>query len=214
MTRKRKPKHPEVSALRSPPQARTGLAKWSLVVDQTPDDQATQVEMTPRLGTAQASIQDCLPAPPRQRTPDDRDPENADVRDGELDGRPLLDGLHAKNAGQRPVVRRGPEDKVRPAARIGRVAGLVSPSEQAVNSATDHFPFGPRHGVGETLEVGLHRPELRQGPGQRAPIACSLAHATARRVSWIPFWSSLWPAQRAPSVHKSRPRPAAVPRPW
>ena len=26
----------------------------------------------------------------------------------------------------------------------GRVAGLVSRSEQAINSATDHFPFGPR----------------------------------------------------------------------
>jgi len=49
--------------------------------------------------------------------PDDRDLEDADIRDGELDGRPLLDGLHAKNAGQRAVVRRGPEDKVRPATR-------------------------------------------------------------------------------------------------
>ena len=40
MTRKRKPtmEDPDVPPLRSPAQAGTGLAKWSLIVDQTPDD--------------------------------------------------------------------------------------------------------------------------------------------------------------------------------
>ena len=37
---KRAMEYPEVSALRSPPQARTGLAKWSLIVDKPLDDQA------------------------------------------------------------------------------------------------------------------------------------------------------------------------------
>jgi hypothetical protein len=146
MTRKRKPKrameHPEVSALRSPPQARTGLAKWSLVVDKPSDDQAAQVEMTPRLGTARAPIQDRLPAPARQRTPDDRDPEDADARDGELDGRPLLDGLHAKNAGQRAVMRRDPEDKVRPAARIRQRPGRREGGQP--RDVLDVDPVAPR----------------------------------------------------------------------
>ena len=123
MTRKRNPKHPEVSALRSPSQARTCLAKRSLIVDQTPDDQAAQVQMAPRLATARAPIEDREPASPRQRPADDRDLEDADIRDGQLDGRPLLDGLHAKNAGHRAVVRRGPEDKVRPATRISQCPG-------------------------------------------------------------------------------------------
>jgi len=35
-------------------------------------------------------IEDREPASPRQGTPDDRDPEDANVRDGELDGRPPL----------------------------------------------------------------------------------------------------------------------------
>ena len=96
MTRKRKPKHPEVSALRSPPQARTGLAKWPRIVDETPDDQAAQVEIAPRFGTARAPIEDREPAPARQRTPADRDPEDADVRAGQLDGRPLLDSRFAQ----------------------------------------------------------------------------------------------------------------------
>lgn len=137
MTRKRKPigglesqsspkramEEPQVSALRSPSQARTGLAQWSLIVDKPPDDQAAQVEVAPRPRTARAPIKDREPAPPRQRTPDDWDLKDAYVRDGQLDGRPLLGGLHAKNAGQRVVKRRGPEDKVRPAARISQRPG-------------------------------------------------------------------------------------------
>jgi len=137
MTRKRKPiggLHPQpkpkrtmedsdVSALRSPSQARTRLAEWPLIIDKTSDDQAAQVEVAPRLRTARAPIEDREPTPARQRTPDDLDPKEAHVRDGQLDGRPLLDGLHAKNAGQRAVMRRGPEDKVRPAARISQSPG-------------------------------------------------------------------------------------------
>src|SRR6266851_4431882 len=79
MTRKRKPirglqpqaspkrtmEDPDVPPLRSPPQARTRLAEWPLVVDQPPDDQATQVQMTPRLATARAPIEDRGPATPR-----------------------------------------------------------------------------------------------------------------------------------------------------
>src|ERR1700730_4308558 len=45
------------SALRSPPQTRTRLAKWSLIVDQTPDDQAPQVEMALRLAAARAPVE-------------------------------------------------------------------------------------------------------------------------------------------------------------
>ena len=48
-----------------------------------------------RLATARAPIQDRLPAPAQQRTPDDRDLEDADARDSQLDGRPLLDRFHA-----------------------------------------------------------------------------------------------------------------------
>jgi hypothetical protein len=55
----------QVSALRSPSQARTGLAKWSLIVDKPPDDQGAQVEIPPRFGTARAPIEDREPAPPR-----------------------------------------------------------------------------------------------------------------------------------------------------
>jgi hypothetical protein len=85
----------QVSALRSPSQTSTGLAQWSLIVDKPPDDQGAQVEIASRLGTARAPIQDRLPAPARQRTPDDWDPEDADARDSQLDGRPLLDRFHA-----------------------------------------------------------------------------------------------------------------------
>jgi hypothetical protein len=109
MTRKRKPigelesqpspkravQNAQVSPLRSPSQARTCLAKWSRIVDKTPDDQAAQVEIAFRLGTARAPIQDRLPAPARQWTPDDWDLEDADARDSQLDGRPLLDRFHA-----------------------------------------------------------------------------------------------------------------------
>src|SRR6266446_5890250 len=110
--------YPDVPPLRSPSQAGACRAEWPLIVDKPPDDQAAQVQVAPRLATTRAPIEDRLPASPRQRPPADWDLEDADVRDGELDGRPLLDGLHAKNAGQRPVVRRGPEDKVRPATGI------------------------------------------------------------------------------------------------
>jgi len=88
-----------------------------------PDDQAAQVEMAPRLDTARASIEDREPAPSRQRPPEDRDAEDANARDGELYGSPLLDGLHAKAVGQRAVKRRGPEDKVRPTAGISKSPG-------------------------------------------------------------------------------------------
>src|ERR1700737_650410 len=98
--------------------------------------------MTPRPGTARAPIQDRLPAPPRQRTPDDRDPEDADIRDGQLDGRPLLDGFHAKNAGQRVVMRRGPEDKVRPAAGIRQRPGRREGGQP--RDVLDVDPVAPR----------------------------------------------------------------------
>jgi len=79
MTRKRKPirglqpqaspkrtmEDPDVPPLRSPPQAGACRAEWPLIVDQTPDDQATQVQMTPRLATARAPIENRGPAPPR-----------------------------------------------------------------------------------------------------------------------------------------------------
>jgi len=79
MTRKRKPirglqpqaspkrtmKDPDLPPLRSPPQARTRLAEWPLTADQTPDDQAAQVQMAPRLATARAPIEDRGPAPRR-----------------------------------------------------------------------------------------------------------------------------------------------------
>jgi hypothetical protein len=79
--------------------------------------------MAPRLDTARASIEDREPAPSRQRPPEDRDAEDANARDGELYGSPLLDGLHAKAVGQRAVKRRGPEDKVRPTAGISKSPG-------------------------------------------------------------------------------------------
>jgi hypothetical protein len=88
--------------------------------------------MTPRLGTAQASIQDCLPAPPRQRTPDDRDPEDADVRDGQLDGRPLLDGLHAKSAGHPVELMRERAVRRLPVVKRGKIVGIVSIGDLAV----------------------------------------------------------------------------------
>jgi hypothetical protein len=84
-----------ISAFEKPPQTRTRLAKWSLIVDQTPDDQAPQVEMGLRLATARAPIEDRGPALSRERTANDRDLEDADVRDSQLDGRPLLDSFHA-----------------------------------------------------------------------------------------------------------------------
>jgi len=79
MTRKRKPirglqpqaspkrtmEDPDVPPLRSPPQAGACRAEWPLIVDQTPDDQATQVQMAPRLATARAPIEDRGPATPR-----------------------------------------------------------------------------------------------------------------------------------------------------
>ena len=79
MTRKRKPigglqplpspkrtmEDPQVSPLRSPSQTRACLAKWSLIVDEPPDDQAAQVEMAPRLATARAPIEDREPASAR-----------------------------------------------------------------------------------------------------------------------------------------------------
>ncbi len=75
---------PDVSALRSPSQARARLAEWPLIVDKTSDDQAAQVEVASRPSTARAPIEDRLPAPPRQGMPDDRDLKDANVRDGEL----------------------------------------------------------------------------------------------------------------------------------
>jgi len=82
MTRKRKPigglesqpspkrtmKDPQVPALRSPAQARTRLAEWPLIVDQTPDDQATQVEMAPpagQQGPSEFAFLDKAPGPVR-----------------------------------------------------------------------------------------------------------------------------------------------------
>lgn len=94
---------PQVSALRSPSQAGACLAEGPLIVDKTSNDQAAQVEMAPRPGTARAPIEDREPAPARERAPDDRDLKDANIRDGELDGSPLPDGLHAKDAGQRVV---------------------------------------------------------------------------------------------------------------
>ncbi len=84
---KRTMEDPQVSALRSPSQARASLAERSLRVDQPPDDQAAQVGIAPRLATAGAPIEDRRPAPPRKRPPDDRDLKDADIRDGQLDGR-------------------------------------------------------------------------------------------------------------------------------
>jgi hypothetical protein len=114
---------PDVAALRSPSQARARLAKWPLIVDKTPEDETLQVEIPARAGTARAPIDDREPALPRERLPDDRDLEDPDIRDGQLDGRPLLDGLHAKAVGQSAAKRRGPEDKVGPAAGISHGPG-------------------------------------------------------------------------------------------
>jgi hypothetical protein len=178
----------DVPPLRSPSQARTRLAEWPLIVDQTPDDQAVQVQMTPRLATARTPIEDREPAPARQRTPDDRDLDDAYIRDGQLDGRPLLDGLHAKNAGQRAVVRRGPEDKVRPAARIrqrpgrreggqardirahddrqaGHIPSRPTSSHEAQGAPADLPPGGPADGFDRT-PVTAARPVSRELPGR------------------------------------------------
>jgi len=152
MTRKRKPiggLHPQpkpkrtmedsdVSALRSPSKARTCLAEWPLIVDKPPDDQAAQVEMASKLGAARAPVEDGEPDPPRQRTPDNRDLKDAHVRDGELYGSPQLGGLHAKNAGHTAIKRRGPEDKVRPAARISQ-----SPGRREGGQARDILDIDP-----------------------------------------------------------------------
>src|SRR6202158_6488196 len=73
---------------------------------------------------------------------DDRDLEDADIRDGELNGRPLLDGLHAKNAVQRAVMRRGPEDKVRPATRISQSPGRRKGGQ--ARDVLDVDPVAPR----------------------------------------------------------------------
>src|SRR6266851_2656633 len=68
--------------------------------------------------------------------------EDADVRDGQLNGRPLLDGLHAKKAGQRAVMRRGPEDKVRPATRISQRPGRREGGQ--ARDVLDVDPVAPR----------------------------------------------------------------------
>ena len=66
---------------------------------------------------------------------------DANVRDGQLDGRPLLDGLHAKDAGQGAVKGRDPEDKVRPAARIRQGPGCREGGSRGTSStSTRHAP--------------------------------------------------------------------------
>jgi len=55
---------------------------------------------------------------------------------------------------------------------------LPTPLVQAVNSATDHFPFGPRHGVGETRVGGVIGASL---PVQDTALGLALQPRRVRR---------------------------------